>query len=292
VIQSLQGVGVKIALEDGFGPFGGPRPFPPDILAAVVEGARRRGLPLYVHARTESTQRAALDIGAHAIMHAALDMAAPQELSDAFIERLGKSGAYQLTTLSLIDTFPAVYDVSRVDDPHVRLVVPEIELATAHAPDAVRHFYVGVIGWAAPWTFEFTRPWIARFALSRDRLLHALRIGQRNLQREHRAGVPIVVGTDTPSPWPDAVYHFHGPQVAREMELVSEAGLSPVETIAAATSSPAKMLGLDSEIGTLAVGKRADLVAGDASQDLRALRAVRWTIRGGVAHTPEEWMEP
>ena len=205
VIQSLEGVGVKIALEKGFGPFGGPRPFPPEILAAVIEGARRRHLPLYVHARTESTQGAALDIGAHAIMHAALDAGAPEELSDRFIERLAESGAYQLTTLSLTDTFPTLYDVSRLDEPLVRLVVPEIELATARAPDATRHFDVNVIGWAAPWTWEFTRPWIASFALSRDRLLHAMRIGQRNLLREHRAGVPIVVGTDTPSPWPDEI---------------------------------------------------------------------------------------
>jgi imidazolonepropionase-like amidohydrolase len=101
-----------------------------------------------------------------------------------------------------------------------------------------------------------------------------------------------VAGTDAPSPWPDAIYHFHGPQVARELELLAEAGLSPLETITAGTSTPAKMLGLDSEIGTLAVGKRADLVlvAGDPSRDLRALRNVRWTIRNGVAHTPEEWM--
>jgi imidazolonepropionase-like amidohydrolase len=292
VIQSLGGVGVKIALEEGFGPFGGPRQFPPAILAAVVQGARRRSLPLYVHARTESTQGAALDIGAHAIMHTALDVGAPEELSDQFIERLAESGAYQLTALSLTETFPALYDTSRLEDPLVRLVVPNVELGTARAPDATRHFYVNVIGWAAPWTWEFARPWIASFALSKDRLLHALRIGQRNLLREHRAGVPIVAGTDAPSPWPDAIYHFHGPQMTRELELVGEAGLSPVETIAAATSTPAKMLSLDSEIGTLAVGKRADLVlvAGDASRDLRTLRNVRWTIRDGIAHTPEEWM--
>lgn len=292
VIQSLGGVGVKIALEEGFGPFGGPRQFPPEILAAVIQGARRRGLPLYVHARTESTQQAALDIGAHAIMHAALDVMTPEELSDQYIKRLGSSGVYQVTTLSLTDTFPGLFDTGRLDDPLVRLVVPDIELATARAPDAVQHFYVNVIGWAAPWTWEFARPWIASFALSRDRLQNALRIGQRNLLREHRAGVPIVIGTDAPSPWPDAIYHFQGPQVARELELVGEAGLSPLETIAAATSTPAKMLGLDSEIGTLAVGKRADLllVAGDASRDLESLRNVKWTIRDGVAHTPEEWM--
>ena len=53
------------------------------------------------------------------------------------------------------------------------------------------------------------------------------------------------------------------------------------------------MLGLEREIGTVAVGMRADLllVEGDPSQDLRALRRVRFTVRDGVARTPEEWME-
>jgi len=56
---------------------------------------------------------------------------------------------------------------------------------------------------------------------------------------------------------------------------------------------PAALLALDAEIGTIAVGKRADLVlvAGDASRDLRSLRDVRWTIRDGVTRTPEEWMQ-
>jgi imidazolonepropionase-like amidohydrolase len=292
LIVALGGAGVKIAFEDGFGPFGGPAPFPPAVLAAVVEGSRRRKLPLYVHARTEATQAAALDVGAHALMHGALDIMSPEELSDGFIRRLAASGAYQVTTFSLTDTFPGLYDVRRLDDPRVRLVVPEVELDTARAPDAVRHFYVHVIGWVVPWTWEVARPWIASFALSPNRLRNALRVGQQNILREHRAGVPIVVGTDAPSPWPDAIYHFHGPQVAREIELVQEAGLSPLESIAAATSTPARMLGLEGEIGTLAAGKRADLVlvGGDASQDMRALRDVRWTVRDGVARTPEEWM--
>jgi imidazolonepropionase-like amidohydrolase len=74
--------------------------------------------------------------------------------------------------------------------------------------------------------------------------------------------------------------------------LVAAAMLSPLESIAAATSTPAKMLGLEGEIGTLAAGKRADLVlvGGDPSQDVSALRDVRWTVRDGVARTPEEWM--
>jgi imidazolonepropionase-like amidohydrolase len=292
LIRSLGGAGVKIALEDGFAPFVGPAPFPPEILDALREGARERGLPLYVHARTERTQGQALDVGAHAIMHAALDVVSPEELSDEFVARLGASGTYQLTTLSVIDTLPGFYDVRRLDDPTVELLVPAVELETARAPDAPEFFAIRMIGFAAPWTFEWARPWLGSIFLSRDRLVEALRVAQRNLLRVHRAGAPIVAATDVPSPWPDAVYHFHGPQMARELELLVEGGFTPSEAIAAATRTPAKMLGLDREIGTIEVGKRADLVLveGEPDRDIGALGRVRWTVRDGVARTPQEWM--
>ena len=100
------------------------------------------------------------------------------------------------------------------------------------------------------------------------------------------------LGTDAPSPWPDAIFHFHGPQTLREIELLGEAGIPPMDAIQAATRVPAEMLGLGAEVGTVAVGKRADLVvvAGDPLAGLGALRSIRWSVRDGVAHTPEEWM--
>jgi imidazolonepropionase-like amidohydrolase len=290
LIQSLGGVGVKLALEQG-GPFGGPRQFTPELMNAIVSAARRRRLPLYVHAQTEATQQMAVRIGAHAIMHAPMDIASPKDLSEEFIASRPRD-IYQLSTLSLVATFPNLYDVAMLDDPVVRLVVPRVELDTARAADAPDQFAIGLIGWVVPWTWQWTRPWIASIALSRSRLLNALRSGQQNLLRLHRAGVPIVAATDVPSPWPDGIYHFHGPQFATELALLGEAGLTPLEVIAAATRTPATMLGLAGEIGTLEVGKRADivLVDGDPSVDIAALRQVRWTIKDGIARTPEEWM--
>jgi Amidohydrolase family len=181
---------------------------------------------------------------------------------------------------------PAMVGVQR----HVRRVSRELE--TARADDAEDQFAVSFLGWVAPWTFVWARPWTMRTFMGKGVLLAALRQGQRNVLRLHRAGVPIVVGTDAPSPWPDAIYHFHGPQTAREVALLTEAGMTPLQAIASATSVPARMLGLASESGTVAVGKRADLlvVADDPATDVRALRDVRWTIKDGVAHTPAEWM--
>ena len=61
-----------------------------------------------------------------------------------------------------------------------------------------------------------------------------------------------------------------------------------MDVLLAATRRPAEMLGIAADVGTVEVGKRADLVVvrGDPLADLRALRRVAWTIRDGIAHTP------
>jgi imidazolonepropionase-like amidohydrolase len=293
LIRELGAVGVKLAIEHGFSGGGGEAAqFTPELMQAVVSGAKRRGLPLYVHAMNEAAQSEALALGPRALMHAALDAQWPTELSPEFVERMRASGTYQLTTLSLFATFPSMFDRARLDDPFTKLVVPKVELETAAAPDAADRFAVAIFGYAAPWTFEFTRPWLAGFFLSASRLQAAIAMAQQNLLRLHRAGVPIVVATDAPSPWPDAIHHFHGVQTLEELQLLGAAGLTPLETIAAATSVPARMLGLEAEIGTLAPGKRAEilLVEGDADRELAAVRRVRFTVQAGLARTPEEWM--
>jgi hypothetical protein len=225
-------------------------------------------------------------------MHSAQDPNQPRPLSEDFVARMAASGAYQLTTLSLFATFPTLFDPARIGDPLTRLVVPRIERETAAAPGAREYFDNEVIGFGAPWTFEFTRSWLASIFLSESRMREAVRSAQQNLLRLHRAGVPIAVATDAPSPWPVAIHHFHGVQTIEEVLLLGEAGLSPLEAIAAATSVPARMLGLDAEVGALAPGMRAEIVLVDGApdRDLRALRRVRFTVQGGVARTPEEWM--
>jgi predicted amidohydrolase YtcJ len=99
------------------------------------------------------------------------------------------------------------------------------------------------------------------------------------------------VGSDAPN-WDVVPYQFLGPSTLREMELLVEAGVPAADVIVAATRTPARMLRIDAEVGTLEVGKRADLVVvdGDPLADMRVLRALRWTVRDGVARTPAEWV--
>ena len=99
----------------------------------------------------------------------------------------------------------------------------------------------------------------------------------------------LVLGSDAGN-WPIIPYLFHGPTSVRELELLGEAGLTPEQALTAATRTPARMLGI--EAGTVEVGRTADLIVveGDPLTDLSAVRDVRWTVRAGVAATPEDWV--
>ena len=292
LLQSLNVAGVKLAIQEGTADFA------PELRDAVVAGAKRRGLPLYVHATSEETQGKALDLGAHALMHApmggilATEPFGSADVTPGYVARMKASGAYQLTTFSVIDNWPGLFDPQVLDDPLVIRTVPDVERATARDPASERYFAEDLFGWIVPWMPKTLRPWLARLAFRRSELLESLAYSQRNVLALHRAGVPIVVATDAPSPWTASSTHFHGPTTLREVELLGQAGLTPLEAITAATGNPARMLGLADEIGTVEVGKRANLliVDGDPSRDLRDLRRVRWTVKDGLARTPQEWM--
>lgn len=100
-------------------------------------------------------------------------------------------------------------------------------------------------------------------------------------RRAHAAGVPIAFGTDSG-------VSAHG-ENAREFALLVAAGLTPLEAIQTATVNAADHLRLSDEVGRLAPGMAADLVAVAASplQDITELERVRFVMRGGEIHRQE-----
>ncbi len=75
------------------------------------------------------------------------------------------------------------------------------------------------------------------------------------VRRMQVADVPIMAGTDTGDP-----YTFPGYDLHRELQLLVEAGLTPVEALRSATLTPARFLNADEALGSIAPGKIADLV--------------------------------
>lgn len=97
-------------------------------------------------------------------------------------------------------------------------------------------------------------------------------------RRAHEGGVKIAFGTDTG-------VSAHGDN-AGEFALLVRAGLTPLEAIQTATVNAADHFSLSSEIGSLAPGKSADLIAvkGDPLKDVTELQRVTSVIKGGVVY--------
>jgi imidazolonepropionase-like amidohydrolase len=99
------------------------------------------------------------------------------------------------------------------------------------------------------------------------------------LQTAIKVGVNIALGTDQfpfePNAGTTATVH--------EAELYVAAGMTPLDALRAATLQPARMLGVEKEVGSLMAGYYADLIALDnnPAQDIRALRTINFVMKGG-----------
>jgi len=100
----------------------------------------------------------------------------------------------------------------------------------------------------------------------------------RMLKSLHDAGVTIVPGTDSLS----------GYALLHELELYERAGIAPAEVLKMATLTSARVSGVDSDRGTVAAGKLADmiLVDGDPSQRIADLHRIVTVIKGGKVFDP------
>ena len=108
------------------------------------------------------------------------------------------------------------------------------------------------------------------------------RLFQHNLEivkAMHSARVPLLAGTDTPNP-----YTYPGFSLHEELELLVSAGLSPLEALQTATLRAAEFLGVENRLGSVEVGKIANLVLLDANplQDVRNTQKIRGVILRGT----------
>lgn len=94
----------------------------------------------------------------------------------------------------------------------------------------------------------------------------------------HAAGVRILAGTDAPMPQVYPGFALH-----KELELLVEAGLSPADALRSATIWPSDFLGLTESIGSIATGKRADLLLldGNPLSDISQTQRIRAVVLDG-----------
>lgn len=124
--------------------------------------------------------------------------------------------------------------------------------------------HIATVGRQEGWPEEFLR--------KNDETAEAQR---QVFTKAHAAGVPITFGTDS------AVYP-HGDN-ARQFAIMVERGMTPMEAIQAATSVAAASLGWSDDVGALAPGRYADIIAvrGDPLADISVLENVDVVLKGG-----------
>ena len=115
----------------------------------------------------------------------------------------------------------------------------------------------------------------------RQRARSVRTIGYEGFKRALAAGLPIGFATD-------ALVIPHG-QNAKEFGVRARLGESPMAALVAATSLNAEILGWQKDVGSLAAGKHADIIAvpGDPIEDLSVLERVGFVMKGGVVHRDE-----
>jgi imidazolonepropionase-like amidohydrolase len=263
---------IKVIIEDGLGRTGTYKEISDEMLRAAADEAARAKTPIVVHAVNLEEYRRALSIGPRAIVHGLED---PIPSGDSLVADLVKGNVFVAPTLSLWESFNSFErHPERFDDPVLHGSVLPFLLSSMRKEEyrAVEKKRFLEVARMEAYTWADAR----------------MKIFMANTKTMHRAGVKVAVGTDAGGP---VGYNFQGYNTIREMELLVEAGLSPMDAMVAATRTGAELIGVADRLGTLAPGKLADflVIEADPLADIRNVRRVRTVVLGGVAHQRSEF---
>jgi imidazolonepropionase-like amidohydrolase len=235
-----------------------------DTMRALVRAAHAAKMPVLLHATSSEGQTIGLDAGVDIIAHGLWDWnGVPQTVSGLtpgvrqILDRLIKTKTAVQPTMQVAYGFRDLFDPAYLSDRRVGLVYPAGAIAWFKSP-AGQWFHdliaPGVLPKAVLNSDDAASKWtVARAAyvvtIARDRNATTY-LAQRNAR--------ILFGTDTP-----AVPTYANPPGLNgwlEMQRLVDAGLTPAQLFKAATEANAQALGLEKDIGTVQVGKRANLI--------------------------------
>ena len=235
---------VKIWVDDAFGK---RQKMPIELSRAIIASAKQHGLRTVVHIVNLQDAKDVIEAGAAGIAHSVRD----QEVDQAFIDLMKKHGAWQMaaTLTRELSTFVYAESPKMLDDPFLTRSVSAKVIETVRSPQYINRIK--------------SDPEFPRYP---DLLTMAL----KNLKRLADSGVKYGFGTDSGPP-----ARFQGYFEQLELELMTAAGLTPMQVITAATKSSAEFLGAR-DLGTLERGKWADLIvlSKNPLEDIKNTRSI------------------
>jgi len=224
-----------------------------ETLSAIVEDAHKAGIKVFSHTVTLNGAKIAARAGVDVLAHGVGD--AP--VDDELIALLKKSGTGYVSTLATYEPQTGHAVSPRL----LQLLRPEDR---AYVQKAAQRQ-------GAPSTDS---PVMRRWSFLKE-----------NVRRLSAAGIPIGVGTDA-----GVAGTYHGWAALHEMELLVESGLTPLQAITAGTGTSARLVGEDSERGTISAGKIADLVLikGSPDQQIKDIEQTAAIFLGGKPLDPSK----
>jgi imidazolonepropionase-like amidohydrolase len=221
---------IKVWVDGGFG----TRPkLTPEFCAAVLEQARKHGKLTFAHVYELSDAKMLVERGLNVLAHNVRD----REVDAEFITMLKQRNVSLIPTLVRDELLFAYGEAPAwIDDPFFSKFVPPERLAvlkTKIRDEQMKHPQRALIK--------------AGFEMNRI-----------NLKKLSDGGVRIALGTD--SGGAADRFFIQGFSEHREMELMVQAGLTPMQVIQSFSKGASEALGIDKEFGTLAKGKAADLL--------------------------------
>ena len=234
---------IKIWVDDR----GGRAPRLPTALSlAAIDEGHKAGLKVIAHIFYHDDAMELAAAGINGFAHLVRD----KEMSDALIALMLKNNVYQMPNIGTPERGIHAATPPWLDEPYLAGLLRDTE-----APEVIARVRASYVG---------------RDPAVVERSQRGYVILQKSLARLNAAGVRIVLGSDT-----GLEDHFFGFAEQKELQFMAEAGMSPMQVIVAATSRAAEFLALPDR-GTLAPGKRADLLVLDANplDDIRNTRRI------------------
>jgi imidazolonepropionase-like amidohydrolase len=254
---------------------------------AAIDEAHRLGLPVVGHLQLTSWTEAAR-LGIDAITHGA--SWSPTDLPPE------RRSEYRQTMLGRLDWLEWL----ALDGPELTGMIRELAERRIPVDPTLITYHTKFFGDDPRWTEhpeqalvpEIAAPWkqgrtfVADWApgdFARARGLWPKM--EALIRRYHAGGVLLTAGSDLPNAWTIPGVGLH-----EEMELLVAAGIPAPEVVRIATRNGAEALGLLDEIGTVEVGKRADLLvlSADPLADIRNTRSIEAVIQGGEVLRTDE----
>ena len=260
---------VKVFVESGFGTFNWPY-LHTETLQQIGAAAKRRNLVLMVHATGVDSWRSALDAHADVIAHGLwiwpgdIGNPTPSAAVNELIAAAGRAGVRVQPTLQTVAGERAMIDPAILDDPRLAFALPMGVVAFLRSPEGVKSRTAALDEYRKASPSPGFEPLLAATI---ERTHATLKI----MLRDH---VALIFGSDTPGV--DGFGNPPGLNGRLELQNWAEAGVPLSQILRAATLDNAKAMGLSRELGSIEVGKRADLLLlkGDPLSNISAYDSI------------------